>query len=85
MRGAASTKNLAPSRVGKVQLSGYFHPDFKRGVRLVQAETGESYEALLARALNGLFREHNVPIVDQATGAEKLTTIKEITTGRQQK
>jgi hypothetical protein len=31
----------------------------------VQAVTGEDIQGLLARALNDLFRAHNVPVVDQ--------------------
>jgi hypothetical protein len=52
------------SRVGKIHLSTYVHPDFKRSLRLVQAQTGESLEQLHARALNNLFRSHNVPVID---------------------
>jgi hypothetical protein len=66
---------VAASRVGKVQLTGYFHPNFKRNARLIQAETGENFEELFGRALNNLFREHGVPVVDPTTGAEKLTEL----------
>jgi hypothetical protein len=32
---------------------------------MVQAVTGEDIQSLLARALNDLFRAHNVPVIDQ--------------------
>jgi hypothetical protein len=56
---------VAASRVGKVHIGAYLNPDFKRGLRMVQAVTGEDIQGLLARALNDLFRAHNVPVVDQ--------------------
>ncbi len=55
----------APSREGKIHVGAYLNPDFKRSLRLVQAQTGEDVQRLLARALNELFRAHNVPVVDQ--------------------
>lgn len=61
--GASSYK--APSREGKVHIGAYVHPDFKRSLRLVQAQTGEDVQTLVGRALNDLFSSHNVPVVDQ--------------------
>jgi len=58
----ASTK--PPSREGKAHIGAYLSPDFKRSLRLVQAQTGEDTQTLIARALNELFRAHNVPVVD---------------------
>jgi hypothetical protein len=55
----------APSREGKIHIGAYLHPDFKRSLRLVQAQTGEDVQTLIVRALNDLFRSHNVPVVDQ--------------------
>ncbi len=55
----------APSREGKIHIGAYLHPDFKRSLRLVQAQTGEDVQTLLVRALNNLFSVHNVPVVDQ--------------------
>ncbi len=54
----------APSRTGKIHIGAYLHPDFKRSLRLVQAETGEDVQTLVVRALNNLFSAHNVPVVD---------------------
>jgi hypothetical protein len=54
----------APSRDGKIHIGAYLHPDFKRSLRLVQAQTGEDTQSILARALNEIFRSHNVPVID---------------------
>lgn len=61
--GASSYK--APSREGKVHIGAYVHPDFKRSLRLVQAQTGEDVQTLVVRALNGLFSSYNVPVVER--------------------
>jgi hypothetical protein len=53
-----------PSREGKVHIGAYLPDGFRRSVRLVQAQTGEDMQTLLARALNELFRGHNVPVID---------------------
>ena len=54
----------APSRNGKVHIGAYLPPGFKRSLMRVRAETGEDVQTLIARALNDLFRAHNVPVVD---------------------
>ncbi len=61
----ASVAYKAPSREGKTHIGAYLHPDFKRSLRLVQAQTGEDVQSLIAKALNDLFRAHNVPVIDQ--------------------
>lgn len=53
------------SREGKIHIGAYVSPDFKKSLRLVQAQTGEDVQTLLTRALNDLFKSHNVPVVDQ--------------------
>jgi hypothetical protein len=55
----------APSREGRTHIGAYLHPDFKRSLRLVQAQTGKDVQSLIAQALNDLFRAHNVPVIDQ--------------------
>lgn len=55
----------AATRVGKVQIGGHFDPNYRRSLFMVQAQTGEDVQELLARALNDLFRAHNVPVVDE--------------------
>jgi hypothetical protein len=62
---ATRSGNKAPSREGKIHIGAYLHPDFKRSLRLVQAQTGEDVQTLVVRALNNLFSTHNVPVVDQ--------------------
>ena len=62
---ARTASPKAPSREGKVHIGAYLPPGFKSSMRLVQAQTGEDTQRLLARALNELFRGHNVPVVDQ--------------------
>jgi hypothetical protein len=61
----AAKVGKAPSREGKIHIGAYLHPDFKRSLRMVQAQTGKDIQALVALALNDLFRGHNVPVVDQ--------------------
>ncbi|MGO9005297.1 MAG: ribbon-helix-helix domain-containing protein [Beijerinckiaceae bacterium] len=61
---AVPAKSKAPSREGKIHIGAYLHPDFKRSLRMVQAQTGQDMQALLALALNDLFRGHNVPVID---------------------
>jgi hypothetical protein len=55
----------SPGRAGKVHVGAYLPDGFRRSMRLVQAQTGEDTQTLLARALNDLFKAHNVPVVDQ--------------------
>ena len=62
---AQPTAYKSPSREGKTHIGAYLHPDFRRSLRLVQAETGEDVQSLIAQALNDLFRAHNVPVIDQ--------------------
>jgi hypothetical protein len=71
---AMGERKRQPSRIGKILIAGYFHRDFRRSIRLLQAETDETLEELLGRALNKVFREHGVPVVDPVTGTEHHTT-----------
>lgn len=61
----AQSTYKAPSREGKIHIGAYLHPDFKRSLRLVQAQTGEDVQTVVVRALNNLFSSHNVPVIDQ--------------------
>ena len=36
-----------------------------KSLRMIQVQTDENFETLILRALNELFRAHNVPVVDQ--------------------
>jgi hypothetical protein len=60
------TEAKAPSREGKIHIGAYLDPDFKTSLRLVQARTGKNIQALLAEALNDLFRSHSAPVVDKS-------------------
>lgn len=57
----ASTPQRSASREGKVNVSAWLSPDFKRSLRMVQAVTDKKLEPLMAEALNDLFAKYNVP------------------------
>ncbi len=50
-----------PSRVGKTNVTGYFPPEVKASLRLVQARRGGTIQDILAEALNDLFAKYGVP------------------------
>ena len=51
-----------PSRVGKVNVTGYFAPAVKSSFRMIQTVHPEkTIQDLLAEALNDLFAKYNVP------------------------
>jgi len=52
---------VQPSRVGKVNITGYFPPEVKASLRLVQAKRGGTIQDILAEALNDLFAKYRVP------------------------
>jgi len=52
------------SREGKVHVGGYFHPQVKKSLRMIQLQTDQDLQTLILRALNDLFRAYNVPVVD---------------------
>jgi hypothetical protein len=56
---------VALSRQGRVHIGAYLPADFKRGIRMLQATTGEDLQSILARVLNEQFRLHNLPEVGQ--------------------
>jgi Antitoxin-like ribbon-helix-helix len=60
-----SRPSVAPSRQGRVHVGAYLPADFKRGIRMLQAATGEDLQSILARVLNEQFRLHNLPEVGQ--------------------
>lgn len=60
----AVSQAAAPGRRGKVNVTGYFHPDVKRSlmmIRLKPEKQGLRDQDLLAEALNDLFAKYNVP------------------------
>jgi multidrug efflux pump subunit AcrA (membrane-fusion protein) len=52
---------VQPSRMGKVNVTGYFPPEVKASLRLVQAKRGGTIQDILAEALNDLFAKYRVP------------------------
>jgi hypothetical protein len=50
-----------PSRIGKTNVTGYFPPEVKASLRLVQARRGGTIQDILAEALNDLFAKYGVP------------------------
>jgi hypothetical protein len=50
-----------PGRVGKTNVTGYFPPEVKASLRLVQARRGGTIQDILAEALNDLFAKYGVP------------------------
>jgi hypothetical protein len=52
---------IQPSRMGKVNVTGYFPPEVKASLRLVQAKRGGTIQDILAEALNDLFSKYRVP------------------------
>jgi hypothetical protein len=53
----------APSREGKTNITAYLSPDYKGSLRLIQARTNKSLQALMAEALNDLFVKYDVPTI----------------------
>ena len=47
-----------------MHVGAYLNPNFKRSLRLVQAQSGKDVQSLIARALNDLFAMHNFPVID---------------------
>ncbi len=67
VRGKRRSKSF--SRRGMIRIATYLHPDFRNSIRLVQTQTGENLRETFTRALNTLFIEYNVPVVEEATFA----------------
>jgi len=45
----------------KVNITGYYDPEVKSSLRMVQAKTGKNIQILLAEAFNDLFAKYKVP------------------------
>lgn len=58
------------SRVGKVNVTGYFPPEVKTSLRLVQARRSGTLQDILAEALNDLFAKYNVPQTAPREGSD---------------
>lgn len=55
---AATGRKEQPSRVGKVNISGYFDPAVRKQIALLAAELDKNKAELMAEALNLLFEKH---------------------------
>lgn len=53
----AKTKVRKPSREGTVLVGAHFSPDVQKQLRMLAAEEGTTNRALIAEALNMLFRK----------------------------
>ena len=47
-----------------MHVGGYFHPQVRKSLRMVQLQTDKDFQTLILQALNDLFRAHNVPVID---------------------
>jgi hypothetical protein len=52
---------VAPSRVGRVQVAGFFSKEMSRQLRQLALDTDGTVQSLLAEALNDLFTKHGMP------------------------
>jgi hypothetical protein len=53
--------HFRPSREGKSNVTGYFHPAVKKQLRILAADRDTTIQDLLAEALNDLFAKHGKP------------------------
>jgi hypothetical protein len=47
-----------------VHIGAWLHRDFRRGLKLIQAQTDEEVQDILARLLNAEFRARKIPVVE---------------------
>jgi hypothetical protein len=52
---------VAPSRVGKKPITGFFEPEVSRQIKKVALDQDKTMQDLLQEALNDLFRKHDLP------------------------
>ncbi|MYF98796.1 hypothetical protein F4212_06615 [Candidatus Poribacteria bacterium] len=54
-------ENIAPSRRGKKNISGYFAPEVHRQLRVIAAEEDKNLQEVLGDALNTFFERKGKP------------------------
>ena len=54
-------ENVAPSRRGKKNISGYFAPEVHRQLRVIAAEEDKNLQEILGDALNAFFERKGKP------------------------
>ena len=59
--GPTPAENIAPSRRGKKNISGYFSPEVHRQLRVIAAEEDKNLQEILGDALNALFERRGKP------------------------
>ena len=59
--GTTHGENVAPSRRGKKNISGYFSPEVHRQLRVIAAEEDKNLQEILGDALNALFERRGKP------------------------
>lgn len=57
-------RRVYAAREGRVHVGGYFDPQVRKSLRMIQVQTDLSLEAQILRALNDWFAAHNVPQVE---------------------
>lgn len=60
---APVNENIAPSRRGKKNISGYFAPEVHRQLRVIAAEEDKNLQEVLGDALNALFDQKGKPTI----------------------
>jgi hypothetical protein len=63
---SAAPPGQAPSRKGKVVISGYFDPAVRQQLAILAIKQNRSQAALMADALNMLFEKHSEPPIARA-------------------
>ncbi len=53
------------TREGRVHVGAWLPEAYSRNILLVRAKTGLPVKTIFAQALNDLFREHNIPVIDE--------------------
>jgi hypothetical protein len=52
---------IAPSRIGRRQIAGFFSPETAKQLRRLACERDTTIQSLLAESLNDLFSKHGKP------------------------
>ena len=70
---------MAKEVPGRVHVGGFFDPQVKKSMRMVQLQTDEDFREIMLRALNAVFRAHGVPTVEEHPGRQVRELAKEVT------
>jgi hypothetical protein len=60
-RATEDMSSTAPSRVGRVQIAGFFSRETSKQLRQLALDTDGTVQSLLAGAINDLFTKHGRP------------------------